>query len=93
MQEYKYELYGFYWDELKKKPNVSHVDIETEIGTQRITLASVDIVNEDDDCKVFDFGTFELDQEINYKTTFASVKDCDGKQLGQVEIVDEIPWE
>lgn len=93
---YKYEVYGYYWDEDNllganaKVPDVSHVDIltlkDTCNGEEMVKIATADVVNYDGYCGVFDFANFEVDEEIDLDWVRGVVMNGNNQSLADVEI-------
>ena len=89
---YKYEVYGYYWDEDNllgadaKVPNVSHVDILAYNGEELVKIATSDVVNYDGYEGVFDFANFEVDEEIDLSRAYGLVKNNNNEGLAHVEI-------
>ena len=95
--DYKYEVYGYYWDENNllganaKVPDVSHVDILAlkDIGNgveEMVKIATSDVVNYDGYEAVFDFANFEVDEEIDLSRAYGLVKNNNNEDLAHVEI-------
>jgi len=95
--DYKYEVYGYYWDENNllganaKVPDVSHVDILAlkDIGNgveEMVKIATSDVVNCDGYCGVFDFANFEVDEQIDLSRAYGLVKNNNNEDLAHVEI-------